>query len=110
MRIALDIARGLAAAHARRIVHRDLKPENTFIRSDGVVKNFGLAKLKPDIHGASLEHRHTQSGIIIGTAAYMAPEQCTTTGPLRAPGCTWAPGSNPRTCRWDCAPRSSPAD
>ena len=74
--IALQIARGLAAAHARGIVHRDLKPENVFLRSDGGVKllDFGLAKLQaPAAPGAS----HAGSGVIAGTAGYMAPEQAT---------------------------------
>jgi Tol biopolymer transport system component len=74
--VALQIARGLAAAHARGIVHRDLKPENVFLRSDGGVKllDFGLAKLQaPATPGMS----NAVTGIIAGTAGYMAPEQAT---------------------------------
>jgi Tol biopolymer transport system component/tRNA A-37 threonylcarbamoyl transferase component Bud32 len=77
VRLTIGIARGLAAAHARGIVHRDLKPENTFIRPDGTVKilDFGLAKLQSSLE----EHRgaptHTVTGVILGTAGYMSPEQ-----------------------------------
>jgi Tol biopolymer transport system component len=80
--IALQIARGLAAAHARGIVHRDLKPDNVFLRSDGGVKllDFGLAKLQATASpalppGASA----TVGNTIAGTAGYMAPEQATGT-------------------------------
>lgn len=76
---ALQIARGIAAAHARGIVHRDLKPENVMITRDDQVKilDFGLAKpVDPGpsdaTRGPSLA---TGTGLVLGTFAYMAPEQ-----------------------------------
>ena len=74
--IAADIARGLVAAHAAGLVHRDLKPENIFLTRAGVTKilDFGIAKLGPD---AALPRRGapTVTGILLGTAGYLAPEQ-----------------------------------
>ncbi len=79
--IAAQIADGLAAAHDRGIVHRDLKPENVMIAKNGYVKilDFGLAKLEPetvspDEDTAKLE-LVTTPGLVMGTAAYMSPEQ-----------------------------------
>ena len=80
---ALQIARGLAAAHEKGIIHRDLKPENLFITKDGRVKilDFGLAKLthpilnSGDLTDASTAPTATAPGVLMGTAGYMSPEQ-----------------------------------
>jgi Tol biopolymer transport system component len=78
----IQIARGLAAAHAKGIVHRDLKPENLFVTADGRVKilDFGLAKLVRRNGGSatgndSLAATMTEVGQVLGTVGYMSPEQ-----------------------------------
>ena len=76
--LALGITHGLAAAHASGIVHRDLKPENIFIRSeDGGVKilDFGLAKLQSGVDARQTNASGTATGVMAGTAGYIAPEQ-----------------------------------
>jgi serine/threonine-protein kinase len=68
--LALQACAGLQQAHAAGLVHRDVKPGNLLLRDDGVLKiaDFGIAR-------AAETTRHTQAGTILGTAAYLAPEQ-----------------------------------
>jgi len=81
--LALQLTRGMSAAHDRGIIHRDLKPENVFLCRDGRVKilDFGLARIAPqlDALGAGDESPTlvgmTLPGSVLGTVGYMAPEQ-----------------------------------
>jgi serine/threonine protein kinase/tetratricopeptide (TPR) repeat protein len=81
--IGLGIAEGLAAAHAKGIIHRDIKPDNIFLTIDGGVKvlDFGLARLEPRPTTTTLPDKpetitlETQPGMVMGTVAYMSPEQ-----------------------------------
>jgi hypothetical protein len=78
---AAQIVQGLIAAHDRRIIHRDLKPENLFLTRDGWVKilDFGVAKLQSPVQEGKRTVENlttvTKTGSVIGTVAYMSPEQ-----------------------------------
>jgi eukaryotic-like serine/threonine-protein kinase len=81
VRLIQQCAIAMAAAHARGIVHRDLKPDNIYLVADPAVPggerikilDFGIAKLIDD---ADASHSRTQTGLIMGTPAFMSPEQC----------------------------------
>ncbi len=78
---AMQIVRGLMAAHEKRIVHRDLKPENIFITNEGRVKilDFGLAKLTQPEQTSGISNDTvtlaSSPGVVLGTVGYMSPEQ-----------------------------------
>src|SRR6202162_1412070 len=79
---ALQVVKGLSAAHEKGIVHRDLKPENLFVTRDGHVKilDFGLAKKVEAVApgketSAPTGSGHTEPGVVMGTVGYISPEQ-----------------------------------
>ena len=99
--IAKQIAEALEAAHEAGVIHRDLKPANIKVGNDGTVKvlDFGLAKaLDPTPEGdptslsPTLTAAATQMGVIMGTAAYMSPEQARGSGPVDKRADVWAFG------------------
>jgi len=84
LEIAKQIAEALEAAHGQGVVHRDLKPANVMLRQDGTVKvlDFGLAKAIADepsgaevANSPTITANYTRPGVVLGTAAYMSPEQ-----------------------------------
>ena len=83
LEIALQVASALDVAHRAGIVHRDIKPDNIMVRHDGIVKvlDFGLVKLtatdssEVDREGETKMQVNTSMGVIMGTVAYMSPEQ-----------------------------------
>jgi hypothetical protein len=91
LELIVQVADGVAAAHARGIVHRDLKPENIFITTEGRVKvlDFGIARsasgiFTPRSVNAPTEILPTEPGVVLGTVGYLSPEQVQARSPTPA--------------------------
>src|SRR6266852_2806062 len=79
VQITREVADALSYAHGHDVVHRDIKPENILLEAGhAVVSDFGIARAITATAGATL----TETGIVIGTPAYMSPEQASGTGPI----------------------------
>jgi eukaryotic-like serine/threonine-protein kinase len=76
LRLGIQLAEGLSAAHERGVIHRDLKPSNLRLTVDGRLKilDFGLAKLRRPVTGTAITETRSQTDAIAGTLPYMAPE------------------------------------
>ena len=89
-RIGRQIASALAATHMKGIIHRDLKPDNVMLVPDSEVAggervkilDFGIAKAITEYSGPGAEEFKTNTGLVLGTATYMAPEQCKGAGEI----------------------------
>ena len=95
--VTADVLDALVAAHARGVLHRDIKPDNVFLAGDGrgrtVVKllDFGIARATSEL-GLS-PHERTQTGVMMGTPAYMSPEQIRGLGDIDARADVWSVGA-----------------
>jgi serine/threonine-protein kinase len=84
VRIARQIASALAVAHAQDVIHRDLKPDNVMLVPDSEmpggervkILDFGVAKVDNEVGGLDADDFKTDTGMVLGTASYMPPEQC----------------------------------
>jgi serine/threonine-protein kinase len=104
--IGMGIAAGLDAAHALGIVHRDLKPANVFLTPTPKLLDFGVAKLTAEAGPARATNLLTESGAMLGTPCYMAPEQAFGDGEVDARTDLWALG----VVLYECLAGVRPAD